>query len=125
MVVDFAGCPPGTEVTLCNDFDDGDVHRVMRFRMGWLVNGQPFSPDAVAATPRLGTVEVWRLVTDFHHPVHLHLAPFRVLSGGSSGPGPFDAGWKDTVDLRPAEVAAIAIRFDGYAGKYVVHCHNL
>ncbi|WP_425561981.1 multicopper oxidase domain-containing protein [Leifsonella bigeumensis] len=39
--------------------------------------------------------------------------------------GPFDAGWKDTIDLRPAEEVAIAIRFDGYAGKYVFHCHNL
>jgi spore coat protein A len=102
--------------------------RTMHFArgdMGWVINGEPFSTDTIAATPRLGTVEVWRLVTDFHHPVHLHLAPFQVLSRGLSGPGPFDAGWKDTIDLRPAEEAAIAIRFDGYQGKYVFHCHNL
>jgi spore coat protein A len=102
--------------------------RTMHFARGeggWVINGEPFSHHTIAASPRLGTVEVWRLVTDFHHPIHLHLAPFQVLSRGLSGPGPFDAGWKDTIDLRPAEEAAIAIRFDGYAGKYVFHCHNL
>jgi spore coat protein A, manganese oxidase len=65
------------------------------------------------------------LVADFHHPVHIHLNPFQVLSRGINGPGQFDAGWKDTVDLRPSEEVAIAIRFDGYPGKYVFHCHNL
>jgi spore coat protein A len=106
--------------------------RTFRFRSGavdhskgWLIDGQPFSPDNIAATPKLGTVEIWRLVADFHHPVHIHLNPFQVLSRGLSGPGAFDAGWKDTIDLRPAEEAAIAIRFDGYRGKYVFHCHNL
>lgn len=92
---------------------------------GWLIDGQPFSPDTIAVAAKLGTVEVWRLLADFHHPVHLHLNPFQVLSRGIGGPGEFDAGWKDTIDLRPAEEAAIAVRFDGYAGKYVFHCHNL
>jgi spore coat protein A len=68
---------------------------------------------------------VWRLTSDFHHPIHLHLVHFQVLSRGSGGPGPYDHGWKDTIDLRPAEEAAIIARFDGYAGRYVFHCHNL
>lgn len=102
-------------------FRAGDVHG----GNGWLIGDRAFSPDHVAADPRLGTVEVWRLRADFHHPVHLHQQPFQVLSRGSAGPGPFDAGWKDTIDLRPAEEVAIAIRFDGYRGKYVFHCHNL
>lgn len=102
-------------------FQTGDVNHTR----GWLVDGQPFSPGTIAASPTLGTVEVWRLIADFHHPVHLHLSQFQVLSRGLDGPGPFDAGWKDTIDLRPSEEAAIAIRFDGYPGKYVFHCHNL
>jgi spore coat protein A len=102
-------------------FQTGDVNHTN----GWLIDGQPFGPDAIAATPKLGTVEVWRLIADFHHPVHLHLNPFQVLSRGIGGPEAFDAGWRDTIDLRPSEEAAIAIRFDGYAGKYVFHCHNL
>ena len=40
-------------------------------------------------------------------------------------PPPTDAGWKDTIDLRPFEVARVIARFDGYRGKYVLHCHNL
>jgi spore coat protein A len=163
-IVDFSTYKPGTEVTLVNDFGEGRMGEVMRFRVGerapdqfrlpgrlstletldpaqavvtrtlrfqsggehgWLINGVPFSTDNVAATPRLGTVEVWRLISDFHHPVHLHLSPFQVLSRGIGGPGPFDAGWKDTIDLRAAEQASIAVRFDGYPGKYVFHCHNL
>lgn len=108
------------------------VTRTFRFRAGavegmsgWLIDGQPFSPNNIAASSALGSVEVWRLLADFHHPVHIHLNPFQVLSRGISGPGQFDAGWKDTIDLRPSEEAAIAIKFDGYRGKYVFHCHNL
>jgi spore coat protein A len=102
-------------------FHSGDVSQ----RNGWIIDGQPFSPDTITAAPKLGTVEIWRLIADFHHPVHIHLNPFQVLSRGIGGPGAFDAGWRDTIDLRPSEEAAIAIRFDGYAGKYVFHCHNL
>jgi spore coat protein A, manganese oxidase len=114
------------------DAADAVVTRTFRFRSGdvdhmtgWLIDGRPFSPDHIAASAKLGTVEVWRLVADFHHPVHIHLNPFQVLSRGINGPGQFDAGWKDTIDMRPSEEVAIAIRFDGYPGKYVFHCHNL
>ena len=51
--------------------------------------------------------------------------PFQVLRRGSGGPGPSDAGWKDTVDLRPAEVVDVAVRFTEHAGRFVLHCHNL
>lgn len=40
-------------------------------------------------------------------------------------PAPFDAGWKDTVDLRPYEVVEVLVRFTGFRGRYVLHCHNL
>jgi len=113
--------PAQAVVTRTFRFQTGDVN----YERGWLIDGQPFSPTAIAAAAKLGTVEVWRLLADFHHPVHLHLNPFQVLSRGIGGPGAFDAGWKDTIDLRPSEEASIAIRFDGYAGKYVFHCHNL
>jgi spore coat protein A len=57
--------------------------------------------------------------------VHLHLVRFQVLSRGIEGPGRYDGGWKDTVDLRPAEEVAVAARFDGDPGRCVFHCHNL
>jgi spore coat protein A len=113
--------PDKAVITRTFRFQSGDVHSTR----GWLIDGEPFAPDNVAAATKLGTAEVWRLIADFHHPVHLHLNPFQVLSRGIGGPGQFDAGWKDTIDLRPAEEASIVIRFDGYAGKYVFHCHNL
>ncbi|MEV0701709.1 multicopper oxidase family protein [Saccharopolyspora sp. NPDC050389] len=96
----------------------GQVH-------GWTINGEPFAPDRNHAEPRFGDVEIWNLHGDFHHPVHLHLVHFQVLGRGNGGPGPCDGGWKDTLDLRPAEAARIITRFDGYRGRYVFHCHNL
>lgn len=167
LIVDFAGYPPGTLVTLVNDFGADRTTEVMQFRVGtrtepefrlperlstltpldvaqavttrtmrfqtgdvngmrgWLINGEPFRPDSIAATVQAGTVEIWRLMTDLHHPIHLHLQPFQIISRGINGPGSYDAGWKDTIDLRPAEEAAIAIRFGDYPGRYVFHCHNL
>jgi spore coat protein A len=108
------------------------ITRTLRFRhgklhgmVGWTINGRPFDPDVNIAEPRLGTTEIWRLTSDFHHPVHLHLGGFHVLSRGIGGPGAYDHGPKDTIDLRPSEQAEIIVRFDDYAGRYVLHCHNL
>ncbi|MFE0330957.1 multicopper oxidase family protein [Streptomyces sp. NPDC003753] len=92
---------------------------------GWTINGRPYEPGRPLATVRLGTTEVWRFVTDFHHPVHLHLNHFRVTARNGRSPGPYDAGWKDTVDLRPAESVEIVTRFTDYPGRYMLHCHNL
>jgi len=93
--------------------------------MMWMVNGQPYDPSTDLATPRFGDIEIWRLMTDLHHPVHLHLTPFQVLRRGGRAPGAGDLGWKDTIDLIPGETAEIIMRFDGYRGRYVFHCHNL
>ncbi|MGW3202434.1 multicopper oxidase family protein [Streptomyces sp. NPDC001118] len=91
----------------------------------WTINGRPFSTSEFLARPRLGTVERWRFTSDFHHPVHLHLAHFQVLSRGGRAPEPTDAGWKDTVDVRPYEVVDVLVHFRGYRGRYMLHCHNL
>lgn len=90
----------------------------------WTINGKPFDTERMDARPRLESVEIWQLQTDFSHPLHLHLVHFQVLSH-SGRPGPFDSGLKDTLDLAPGEVARILVRFDGYRGRYVFHCHNL
>jgi spore coat protein A len=95
-----------------------------RFGHGWSINGEPFDPVRMDARPRLDTIEIWRLKTDFSHPLHLHLVHFQVLSH-SGRPGPYDAGWKDTLDLGPGQAAEILLRFSGYRGRYVFHCHNL
>ncbi|TDD14259.1 multicopper oxidase family protein [Nonomuraea diastatica] len=98
---------------------------LMGDRHGWLIDGQPFSPTRIDARPRLGDVEIWRFVADLHHPIHLHLVNFQVLSRGGHAPGPHGIGLKDTVDLNPGEAVEVIARFDGYRGRYMFHCHNL
>jgi spore coat protein A, manganese oxidase len=107
--------------TVTRDFhfaDHGD-------NSGWYINGQAYSPTTIAARPKLGATEVWRLVSDYDHPIHLHLVHFQILSRGLSGPGQYDHGWKDVIDLRPAEEATMIARFSDYPGRFVLHCHNL
>jgi spore coat protein A len=75
----------------------------------------------VSWEPELGTVELWKLrAQNVPHPIHIHLAPFQV-----QGSGPYTSGWKDTVDLGNGDRAEVLLKFDGYRGKYVFHCHNL
>ncbi|GAA4995984.1 multicopper oxidase family protein [Actinopolymorpha pittospori] len=111
---------------------DAATSRTLHFRhdkvngmAGWTINGQPFDPNISVARPKLGSTETWQLTSDFHHPIHLHLGHFHVLSRGTSGPGPYDHGPKDTIDLRPAEQARILVTFNDYAGRFIFHCHNL
>lgn len=74
------------------------------------MNGTAFSPNNIAATPKLGTVELWKLrAHNVPHPIHIHLAPFQVQD-----PGSYATGWKDTVDLSSGDQAEVLIRFDGY-----------
>lgn len=111
--------------------DPSEAVEVRRFQFiagffGWpsTVNFRIFDPNRIAARPRLDTTEIWELHADPEHPIHLHLVHFRVLSRNGGPPGPWDAGWKDTVFMRGGSAQIIA-RFSGYRGKYVFHCHNL
>src|SRR5690606_40982687 len=85
-----------------------------RTRDAWTINGRSYRPGVPLAEPKLGATEVWRFSSDFHHPVHLHLARFQVLSRGNRGPDVTDAGWKDPVDRRPYELVDVRARFDGF-----------
>lgn len=91
----------------------------------WTINDREYRPGRPLARPRLGSTEIWRLITDFHHPVHIHLNPFRVLGRDGRAPGAYDSGWKDTVDVRPAAAVEIVTRFTDYPGRFLLHCHNL
>ncbi len=99
----------------------------------------------VTEKPVLDTVEIWSLIntTDDSHPIHLHLVRFQILdrrnfdvfeyftkgnlrfTGPAIPPQPLEAGWKDTVRADPKMVTRIIIRFEGYPGRYVWHCHVL
>lgn len=101
--------------------------------------------DPVTEKPALDTVEIWSLInlTDDAHPIHLHLVRFQILdrrpfdmftylnegtiryTDDAVPPEPGETGWKDTVRADPGMVTRIIVRFEGYAGRYVWHCHML
>jgi hypothetical protein len=55
------------------------------------------------------------------HPIHIHLAPFQVIFIGGSDLGPYNQGWKDTVNLNNGAYATPLVPFDGYRGRCVFH----
>ncbi len=94
----------------------------------WAINGFGFStPGRPVPTPKLDSIEHWRFInpTNHPHPMHLHLVQFQVVNLDGEPQDPSDFGWKDTVVVPPASEVTIAVKFSGYLGKYVFHCHNL
>jgi spore coat protein A, manganese oxidase len=109
-----------------------------------LLNGKRWH-EPVTEKPVLGSTEIWSFVnlTDDTHPIHLHLVRFQILdrrrfdqgewlasktiryTGPAEPPLPNEMGWKDIVQASPGVVTRIIVRFDGYVGKYVWHCHLL
>jgi spore coat protein A, manganese oxidase len=101
--------------------------------------------EPVTETPKLDTTEIWEFVnlTEDTHPMHLHLVRFQVLDrrvfdvfsysnnlglrylAPAITPQPNEQGWKDVVQCPPGMVTRIIVRFDGYPGKYLYHCHIL
>ena len=99
----------------------------------------------VTEDPVLNSVEIWNLMntTDDVHPIHVHLVRFQILDrrrfdafayqnrgvlrywGHAIPPEPNEAGWKDTVRANPGMVTRIIMRFEGFTGRYVWHCHIL
>ena len=99
----------------------------------------------ITEKPALDSVEIWSLMnfTDDSHPIHLHQVRFQILdrrsfepeyyykggrvvfNGPTVPPAANEMGWKDTVQAHPGMVTRIIVRFEGYAGRYVWHCHLL
>jgi spore coat protein A len=99
-------------------------------RVRWGINGKPFHPARVDAEPRLGDTEIWRFISrgflgTMLHPVHTHLAPFQVLRRNGRDALLQERGWKDTVAIDDGEEVDVIIRWRGYRGRYLLHCHNL
>jgi spore coat protein A, manganese oxidase len=101
--------------------------------------------ESVTETPRLNSTEIWEFVnqTEDTHPMHLHLVRFQLLdrrtfdtfdylmnkhlrfTAPAEPPAPNELGWKDTIQCPPGMITRIIVRFEGYAGKYLYHCHIL
>jgi spore coat protein A len=109
-----------------------------------LLNGAHWDMP-VTEKPVLNSVETWSFInlTDDSHPIHLHMVRFQILdrrpfdlsvyqltnkivfTGPAVALTPNELGWKDTVRVDPMTVTRIIIKFAGYPGKYVWHCHML
>ncbi len=100
----------------------------------WTINGQTWD-DVVRsgftktlADPHRGDVEIWELRNPsggWHHPAHIHLIDFTVLSRNGRPAMAHERGAKDVVFLGENETVRVLIKFEGGRGKYMVHCHNL
>ena len=98
----------------------------------WRINGQRFDSETPIASPGYGDVEIWRFINKrflgalgIVHPVHVHLVTFKVLQRNGGPPLPHEAGWKDTVAVDRDEDVSVIAKFEGYRGRYLLHCHNL
>jgi spore coat protein A len=109
-----------------------------------LLNGAHWDMP-VTEKPVLNSTEIWSFInlTDDSHPIHLHMVRFQLLdrrpfdlsvyqlTGKVVFTGPAvpltanELGWKDTVRVDPMTVTRIIVKFEGFAGRYVWHCHML
>jgi FtsP/CotA-like multicopper oxidase with cupredoxin domain len=91
------------------------------------INGRSFDASRVDVRVERGVVEVWEVVnaSSEPHPFHVHATQFQIVSRSSGPLGPHERGLKDTVLVWPGETVELALRFEHYAGLYVLHCHNL
>jgi spore coat protein A len=109
-----------------------------------LLNGAHYDMP-VTESPALNSTEIWTLInlTGEMHPIHLHLVRFQILdrrpfdleayknsgklaySGPAIQPEAHEAGWKDTVRADQYFATRIIVKFEGYKGRYVWHCHVL
>ncbi len=103
--------------------------RTFKFEGMSKINGKVYDPNRIDFQVPFGQTERWQFTTGHNapHPVHVHGASFQVRSrtGGRGVVFPWEQGWKDTVLLEDGETIKVLIRFDGYKGLYLLHCHKL
>ena len=101
--------------------------------------------EPVTERPRLNTIEIWEFVnlTEDVHPMHLHLVRFQILdrrvfdtfaylmykqlkfTAAAEPPAANESGWKDVIQCPPGMITRIIVKFEGYTGDYLYHCHIL
>ncbi len=93
------------------------------------INGKVYNLNRIDFQVPFGETERWRFTTNGNapHPVHVHGTSFQVQSrtGGRGTLFSWERGWKDTVLLEDGETVDVLLRFDGYRGEYLLHCHKL
>jgi blue copper oxidase len=80
------------------------------------INGKPFDMGRINIETKLGTAEVWEVVSvGMAHPFHVHGALFRILSIKGVEPPPHLMGWKDTVLVEDKAELLVAFNRPGNA----------
>ncbi len=107
------------------DQTGGHDHTAAAQMMG--INGRSFSMNRVDVTAKLGTAEIWEIVSDaMAHPFHMHGVSFRILGNNRRKPNAELSGWKDVVLVE--DRAEVLVRFDHPASSkmpFMYHCHIL
>jgi FtsP/CotA-like multicopper oxidase with cupredoxin domain len=101
--------------------------RMPPFAGAFTINGRSFEPGRVDVRVERGAIELWEVVnaSTEPHPFHVHATQFQVVRRSSGPLAAHESGLKDTVLVWPGETVELALRFEHYAGLYVLHCHNL
>jgi blue copper oxidase len=119
---------PGTLSTI-TPLSNPVVTRTFIFEGMSKINGKEYDINRIDFQVPFGQTERWLFKTGHNapHPVHVHGASFQVQSrnGGRGIVFPWERSWKDTVLLEDGETVEVLIRFEGYKGLYVMHCHKL
>lgn len=127
--VSVAATPPSGTLSSITPLANPVVTRDFSFDGMSRINGKVYDINRIDFQVPFGQVELWRFRTGGNapHPVHVHGASFQVQSrsGGRGVVYPWERAWKDAVLLQDGETVEVLIRFDGYRGLYVMHCHKL
>lgn len=135
---------PESEAVKIRPLSINEYHDLAGNSMLMLLNASYWKMP-ITEKPELNSTEIWSFIntTDDSHPIHLHLVRFQILdrrrfqifayrtagevkfTGAAILPDPNEAGWKDTVRADPGMVTRIIVRFEGFLGRYVWHCHIL
>jgi FtsP/CotA-like multicopper oxidase with cupredoxin domain len=110
---------------LCANRPQASAHGNMPALIG--INGKPFDIGRIDVETRLGTTEVWEIISiGMAHPFHVHGALFRILSIEGAPPPAHLTGWKDTVLVE--DKAELLVAFNQPATRehpFMYHCHIL
>lgn len=96
-----------------------DAHEML-----YAFDGTKFDPSVINQVVKLGTTEDWTISNKslMEHPFHIHAWSFLVIDNGSGQP---EEGMRDVVDIPPGKSVTIRLKFNGFKGVTVYHCHNL
>lgn len=91
----------------------------------FFIDGRAYDPSRIDFHARLNTVEQWTIAnhTDEIHVFHMHTYPIQLLSINGV-PVPFD-GYQDEIVLPRRGYVVMRVRFEGFTGETVFHCHIL